>query len=146
MAVIFHRGLAIPLWTIAFVAVALAAPPSPMPRFTVLFGIAVLASAMIATVQWRRTSMLMTSVLIPGAREPGMLTTFGTPASNAPIPDGPSTMAAATIAERQREGGGAPSQRRPARERPQGRLGRMLHQLLTTTRALFPWRFRTNDV
>ena len=52
--------------------------------------------------------------MIPGAREPGMLTTFGVHALV--IPDSPSTMDAATIAARQREGGGAPNQRRPARE------------------------------
>lgn len=56
--------------------------------------------------------------LIPGEREPGMLTGFGGLAANLPgVPQGPGTMDAATIAERQREGGGAPSQRRPARER-----------------------------
>jgi len=53
------------------------------------------------------------------------------------IPDGPSTMDAATIAERQREGGGAPSHRRPAPERTGWRgLGHRLRQLLMTTRAL----------
>ena len=52
--------------------------------------------------------------MIPGAREPGMLTTFGVHALV--IPDSPSTMDAATIAARQREGGGAPNQRRPVRE------------------------------
>lgn len=55
-----------------------------------------------------------TTPMIPGSREPGMLTTFGVPA--VVIPDSPSTMDAATIAARQREGGGAPNQRRPARE------------------------------
>ena len=52
--------------------------------------------------------------MIPGAREPGMLTTFGVHAvvfSGAGI-----AMDAATTAARQREGGGAPNQRRPARE------------------------------
>jgi hypothetical protein len=52
--------------------------------------------------------------MIPGAREPGELTTFGVPAvvfSGAPI-----AMDAATTAARQREGGGAPNQRRPARD------------------------------
>lgn len=53
--------------------------------------------------------------MIPGAREPGMLTTFGVPAV-AIIPDSPSTMDAATIAARQREGGGAPNQRRPTHD------------------------------
>lgn len=52
--------------------------------------------------------------MIPGSREPGMLSTFGVPA--VVIPDSPSTMDAATIAARQREGGGAPNQRRPPRE------------------------------
>jgi hypothetical protein len=52
--------------------------------------------------------------MIPGAREPGMLTTFGVHAvvfSGAGI-----AMDAATTAARQREGGGAPNQRRPARD------------------------------
>jgi hypothetical protein len=52
--------------------------------------------------------------MIPGAREPGMLTTFGVRARV--TPDSPSTMDAVTIAARQREGGGAPSERRPARD------------------------------
>ena len=50
--------------------------------------------------------------------QPGMLTTFGAPsASTFAFPGGPSTFDAVTIAERQREGGGAPSQRRPVRAR-----------------------------
>lgn len=51
--------------------------------------------------------------MIPGAREPRTLTTFGVPA--VVIPDSPSTMDATTIAARQREGGGAPSERRRPR-------------------------------
>jgi hypothetical protein len=52
----------------------------------------------------------------PGGREHGMLTTFGVPATSLRVvPIGPSTMDAATIAARQREGGGAPDQRRPVR-------------------------------
>lgn len=47
---------------------------------------------------------------VPGDREPGMLTRF------APLPldppEGVSTMDAATVADRQREGGGAPGERR----------------------------------
>lgn len=53
--------------------------------------------------------------MIPGAREPGRLTTFGVDAvvfSGAGI-----AMDAATTAARRREGGGAPNQRRPARDR-----------------------------
>jgi hypothetical protein len=52
--------------------------------------------------------------MIPGARETAPLTTFGV----TPIVavDSPTTMDAATIAARQREGGGAPSERRPPRQ------------------------------
>jgi len=53
--------------------------------------------------------------MIPGAREPGMLTTFGRPVVIRE--DSPVTMDAATIAARQREGGGAPSERRQPRNR-----------------------------
>jgi hypothetical protein len=67
--------------------------------------------------------------MIPGAREPGMLTTFGTPA--VVFPDSPTTMDAVTIAARQREGGGAPNQRRPAREGSAWtRLGQTLRVLI----------------
>jgi hypothetical protein len=52
------------------------------------------------------------TTLIPGAREPGMLTTFGArPVIMPAVPAGRSTMDALTIAEHEREGGGAPSQR-----------------------------------
>jgi hypothetical protein len=54
--------------------------------------------------------------IVPGTREPGMLITFGrVAATTASVPNGPSTMDAVTTAEHQREGGGAPSQRRPVR-------------------------------
>jgi len=54
---------------------------------------------------------------IPGEREPGMLSRFGRAAANSPsIPEGPGTMDAVTVAERQREGGGAPNERRAPRE------------------------------
>jgi hypothetical protein len=53
--------------------------------------------------------------MIPGAREPGMLTTFGRPVVI--LEDSPVTMDAATIAAHQREGGGAPSERRRPGER-----------------------------
>jgi hypothetical protein len=67
--------------------------------------------------------------MIPGAREPGMLTTFG--AHAVVFPDSPTTMDATTIAARQREGGGAPTQRRPAREGSAWtRLGRTLRSLI----------------
>ena len=52
------------------------------------------------------------TTLIPGAREAGKLMRFAGPVA---VIAGSTTMDAATILERQREGGGAPSERRPAR-------------------------------
>ena len=82
--------------------------------------------------------------IVPGAREPGILSTFGT--LSATMPQGPSTMDAVTTAERQREGGGAPSQRRIRVGMPSAGSGGRLHELLVATRALFGWRFRTSHV
>jgi hypothetical protein len=187
MALVFHRGLAIPVWAVVFVAVVVTAPLRPMPPVPVLLGIAVIALTMMAMIQWRRTSrvpvevrplrrsdrahagIIMTtmsagrrvrtvdsapapddaldlvrmdddggwqmsretavpSALIPGAREPGMLTR-GASAPSEQIPDGPGTMEAATVAERQREGGGAPNQRRPAEGSRSNIAPTMLHSL-----------------
>ena len=180
MAFVFHRGLAIPLWAIAFFAVVLAAPPRPIPPITVLVGIAVLALTMMAMVQWRRTSRAPVGVLAVASHKrghAGITVTVMNPGTRpwtvdhargartheaddaldivrmddgawqmarARTPDGPSTMDAATIAERQREGGGAPSQRRPACERSPRDLGHTLRQFCVTT--LFPSRVRTNHV
>ena len=92
----------------------------------------------------------MSTVLsnIPGARESGMLTTFGAPAAGGPlVPDGPSTMDAVTTAERQREGGGAPSQRRPRRTRVRWTgAGSRLHEFVSAMRLLFVGRVRTTHV
>nr|AHZ45550.1 hypothetical protein [uncultured bacterium] len=88
------------------------------------------------------------AAIIPGAREPGMLTKSEAIATSTPAArDEPSTMDLVTIAERQREGGGAPSQRRAARVRsmPTG-PGGTLHGWLVAARLLFVWRFRTNHV
>ncbi len=52
--------------------------------------------------------------MIPGAWETTPLTTFGVPP--VVVEDASMTMDAATIAARQREGGGAPSERRPPRQ------------------------------
>jgi hypothetical protein len=71
--------------------------------------------------------------MIPGAREPGMLTTFGVIPRFSTGALGP--MDAATIAAHQREGGGAPSERRPA---PLGsgwqRLKQLVRVLITVKR------------
>jgi hypothetical protein len=76
------------------------------------------------------------SRMIPGGREPGMQVRFGAPPVT--VYNSPSTMDAVTIAARQREGGGAPNQRRPPRGRrpPRERLtwkslARRLRQFLT---------------
>jgi hypothetical protein len=62
---------------------------------------------------------------VPGEREPGVLTASGeVGASTRTIREGPGTMDAATIAERQREGGGAPSQRAPRERARWWRRGR----------------------
>ncbi len=50
--------------------------------------------------------------MIPGARERTGLTRFAVPGLAPVIPEGPSSMDAATTAERQREGGGSPKERR----------------------------------
>lgn len=90
-------------------------------------------------------AMNSATAMIPGAREAGMLTTFGTHAAGMPTNQvGPSTMDAVTIAEHQREGGGAPSQRRPVRAGvPWTGPGGRLHEFLAPARLLFVWRFRT---
>ena len=55
------------------------------------------------------------SRIVPGAREAGAQTRFAMPASGPAIyVDSTSSMDEATIADRQREGGGGPSQRRRA--------------------------------
>ena len=86
------------------------------------------------------------TILIPGAREPGMLSTFGTPDANLRILDGPGTMDAVTTAERQREGGGAPNQRRRAGEASPWNPSHAMRQFVTATRALYARRFRMNQV
>ena len=71
MAVMFHRRLAIPLWVIAFFAVALTAPPPAtqflMPPATLLaiavFGIAVIVFTMPCVLPWLRTSRSVVRVL-----------------------------------------------------------------------------------
>ena len=56
-----------------------------------------------------------TAPMIPGAREPGIPATFGLH-SVVILPNGPSTMDAATIAMHQKEGGGGPAQQRVTRQ------------------------------
>jgi hypothetical protein len=68
VALVFHRGLTVPLWAVAFGAVALTAPPRFMPSFTALIGIAVVASTMMAMIRWWRASRPMLVAVVPAAR------------------------------------------------------------------------------
>ena len=70
--------------------------------------------------------------MIPGAREPGMLTTFGVHAVI--VEDGGHTMDAATIAAHQIEGGGGPARRSRARLAAWQALKRWLRQVLNGSR------------
>lgn len=63
------------------------------------------------------------ATIVPGQREAGRLTRFGIAVGDMPTIDGPSTMDAATTADRQREGGGAPSERRSGAMGGLARLG-----------------------
>jgi hypothetical protein len=85
--------------------------------------------------------------IVPGTREPAMLATLDAVAAPGSVADGPSTMDAVTMAERQREGGGAPSQRRPRRPRVRSTgAGGRWHEFLLAMRVPFVTRVRTNHV
>jgi hypothetical protein len=61
MAFVFHRRLAIPLWAMAFFAVALStAPATP---FLIVFGVAVIAFTIARLVPWSRTSRSVVHVV-----------------------------------------------------------------------------------
>jgi hypothetical protein len=63
MALVFHRGVTIPVWAAAFCAVALSAPRRVMPSLMALAGISVIASVMPAIVRWVRPSRPRLDVL-----------------------------------------------------------------------------------
>jgi hypothetical protein len=56
MALVFHRRVAIPLWAMAFFAVALTASPPATPFVMAVLGIAVIALTIAGLVPWLRTS------------------------------------------------------------------------------------------
>ena len=76
MALVFQRRLAIPLWAIAFLTVALTAPPTAtlflMPPTTVFaiaaVGIAAIVFLMPGAIPWLRTSRALVRVLPSGHR------------------------------------------------------------------------------
>jgi hypothetical protein len=70
MALVFHRRLAVPLWAIAFFAVALA-PSSPAtvvltPPITLFVILAVATAAIAGAISWLRTSRSLVRVLSSG--------------------------------------------------------------------------------
>jgi hypothetical protein len=77
MALVFQRKLAIPLWAVAFFAVALTAPPTAtpfiMPPTTVFAilaaGIAAILFLMHGPLPWLRTSRALVRVLPSGNRD-----------------------------------------------------------------------------
>lgn len=71
MALKFHRGLAIPLWAIAFCAVALSSPSRLLPLVTALLGFALIAPMFMTMV--RRLGILrpVMAVAPMTGRDPG---------------------------------------------------------------------------
>ena len=55
MALVFHQGLAIPLWAIALCAIALTSPSRPLPSVTALLAVSVIASMMMVMGRWLGT-------------------------------------------------------------------------------------------
>jgi hypothetical protein len=56
MALVFHRGLALPLWAMVFFAVALTASPPATPLLIAVLGIAVIIFAVGGLVPQLRTA------------------------------------------------------------------------------------------
>jgi hypothetical protein len=92
--------------------------------------------------------MRFEDAMIPGERLPGALTrSAAQTAMAAHMPAQPGTMDAAVTAERQREGGGAPGQRRPGGRRwPWSRVRIARERLVAPKRTFFGWPMRTNHV
>ena len=76
MAFVFHRQLAIPLWTISFFAVALTAPPPAKPSLIAILGIAVIAFTIRGLVPWLRASRSIVQVRSGGERHTGRTPTL----------------------------------------------------------------------
>lgn len=82
MAIVFQRGLAIPLWAVVFCAVALSTPPRMMPSLIAFLGIAVAACTIPAIVRWFRPSRRPLIEVLPAVdQDPapaGIIMTAGT--------------------------------------------------------------------
>ncbi len=82
MAFMFHRGLGIPLWAVAAVAVGLSTRPGVMPSAIALLGIAAVGCTMPAFARWLRTRRPLVEVLPAVDQDPappaGILITGGT--------------------------------------------------------------------
>jgi hypothetical protein len=63
MALVVHRRLAIPLWAMAFFAVALAASPPATPLVMAVLGVAVITLTIAGLVPWLRTSRSVVHVV-----------------------------------------------------------------------------------
>jgi hypothetical protein len=68
MAFVFHRQLGIPVWAMAFFAVALTAPPAARPSLMAVLGIAVIAFTIRGLVPWLRASRSIVHVHSDGER------------------------------------------------------------------------------
>jgi hypothetical protein len=69
MAFVFHRQLGIPLWAMAFFAVALTAPPPARRSLITVLGIAVIAFTIRGLVPWLRASRSIVQVHSDGERQ-----------------------------------------------------------------------------
>ena len=66
MAIVFHRGLAVPLWAAVFGGAALSTPRGMMPSLLALVGLAAVACTIPPIVRWLRPSR---SVVIDDAAD-----------------------------------------------------------------------------
>ena len=68
MALVFHRGLALPLWAMVFFTVALTPSPPATPFLIAVLGIAVIACAVGGLVLQLRTARSVVHVVAHGQR------------------------------------------------------------------------------
>jgi hypothetical protein len=124
MALVFQRRLAIPLWAVAFFAVALTAPPTAtlflMPPTTVFaiaaVGIAAIVFLMPRSIPWLRTSRALDRVLPSGHRDQAsaaIAMTAGTGVRTLAEPNGSAADDALDLFRMDDDGGWQMPRRRP---------------------------------